>query len=289
MQGVVSLLDDRHYARVEAIWEELGQKFDVRGLYVTPYPHFSFQVAEQYDESACAEFLSSLAARTKPFRVRKALAVALDLVSIAVGELGPGYAWRAWRGLVLCLSQRGGVEMSEVANTSGTAAAARYRAPARLLEWMRARSESELRLSSMLRRAPAEYRQRDVLREALQLLLDHGLIVEIAARPRAFRVVRDRTPANLPTANSQPANSQPSNGAGISRPGEVSWALRARARGARSPNPLLPRTHRRDLRADRGRGVFALCLPRSGHAAFGDRSALASEAPGVRAAVCSRV
>ena len=72
MQGVVSLLDDQHYARVEAIWEELGQKFDVRGMYVTPYPHFSFQVAEQYDESACEEFLRSLAARMRPFRVRTA-------------------------------------------------------------------------------------------------------------------------------------------------------------------------------------------------------------------------
>src|ERR1044071_8269940 len=72
MQGVVTLLDDQHYARVEAIWEELGQKFDVRGMYVTPYPHFSFQVAEQYDESACESFLRDLAARTRPFRVRTA-------------------------------------------------------------------------------------------------------------------------------------------------------------------------------------------------------------------------
>ena len=72
MQGVVSLLDDRHYARVEAIWEELGQKFDVRGMYVTPYPHFSFQVAERYDEEACARALRDVAARTKPFRVRTA-------------------------------------------------------------------------------------------------------------------------------------------------------------------------------------------------------------------------
>jgi 2'-5' RNA ligase len=72
MQGVVSLLDDRHYARVEAIWEELGRKFDVRGMYVTPYPHFSFQVAEAYDEEACEGFLRGLAARTRPFRVRTA-------------------------------------------------------------------------------------------------------------------------------------------------------------------------------------------------------------------------
>ena len=72
MQGVVTLLDDRHYARVGALWEELGQKFDVRGMYVTPYPHFSFQVAEQYDESACESFLRELAASTRPFRVRTA-------------------------------------------------------------------------------------------------------------------------------------------------------------------------------------------------------------------------
>lgn len=72
MQGVVSLLDDQHYARVEAIWEELGQKFDVRGMYVTPYPHFSFQVAEAYEEDACAGYLRALASRTRPFRVRTA-------------------------------------------------------------------------------------------------------------------------------------------------------------------------------------------------------------------------
>jgi 2'-5' RNA ligase len=72
MQGVVSLLDDRHYARVEAIWEELGQKFDVRGMYVTPYPHFSFQVAEQYDDEACERYLRELAARSRPFRARTA-------------------------------------------------------------------------------------------------------------------------------------------------------------------------------------------------------------------------
>jgi 2'-5' RNA ligase len=70
MLGVVTLLDDRHYARVEAIWEELGQKFDVRGLYITAFPHFSYQVAEAYDEATCDGLLRALAARTRPFRVR---------------------------------------------------------------------------------------------------------------------------------------------------------------------------------------------------------------------------
>ena len=72
MQGVVTLLDDRHYARVQAIWEELEQKFDVRGMFVTQYPHFSYQVAESYDELACESRLRELAARARPFRVRTA-------------------------------------------------------------------------------------------------------------------------------------------------------------------------------------------------------------------------
>lgn len=72
MNGVVSLLDDRHYAKVEALWEELGQKFDVRGMYVTPYPHFSYQVAEAYDDEACENSLRELASKTTPFRVRTA-------------------------------------------------------------------------------------------------------------------------------------------------------------------------------------------------------------------------
>jgi 2'-5' RNA ligase len=70
MQGVVSLLDDRHYARVAALWEELGQKFDVRGMYGVHYPHFSYQIAERYEDPACESHLRELAARTRPFRVR---------------------------------------------------------------------------------------------------------------------------------------------------------------------------------------------------------------------------
>ena len=72
MQSVVTLLDDQHYARVEAIWEELCQKFDVRGMYVTAYPHFSYQVAERYEQEACDEALRRVAERTAPFRIRTA-------------------------------------------------------------------------------------------------------------------------------------------------------------------------------------------------------------------------
>ena len=72
MQGIVSLLDDVHYRLVEKVRDELAQKYDVRGLYVTTYPHFSYQVAEQYDGEACESFLRELAARTSPFKIRTA-------------------------------------------------------------------------------------------------------------------------------------------------------------------------------------------------------------------------
>ncbi len=60
MNGVVSLLDPEHSRMVEDVWAELDRTFGVRGVYITPYPHFSYQVAAAYDaarlETALAEF-----------------------------------------------------------------------------------------------------------------------------------------------------------------------------------------------------------------------------------------
>ena len=40
MHGIVSLLDDEHYALVEDIWAELEKEFGVHGLYTTPFRIF---------------------------------------------------------------------------------------------------------------------------------------------------------------------------------------------------------------------------------------------------------
>lgn len=72
MHGIVSLLDDEHYAQVESIWAELEKDFGVRGVYVTPFPHFSYQVAESYDAEAVEAVLRTVAHELKPFRVRTA-------------------------------------------------------------------------------------------------------------------------------------------------------------------------------------------------------------------------
>lgn len=72
MHGIVSLLDDEHYALVEDIWAELEKEFGVRGLYTTPFPHFSYQVAGGYDVEAVGDYLQELTQGMRPFRVRTA-------------------------------------------------------------------------------------------------------------------------------------------------------------------------------------------------------------------------
>lgn len=68
MNGVVSLLDQRHSALVEQIWAGLEQGLGLRGVYVTPYPHFSYHVARGYQmeqlETALARVVSGLAPLT---------------------------------------------------------------------------------------------------------------------------------------------------------------------------------------------------------------------------------
>lgn len=70
MHGVVSLLDDKHCALVEHLWDELETGPGVRGLYKTPFPHFSYHVAEGYDVDLLESILPYLASHYLPLRVR---------------------------------------------------------------------------------------------------------------------------------------------------------------------------------------------------------------------------
>ena len=72
MHGVVSLLDDEHYALVEQIWDELAERFGVRGVYAKPFPHFSYHVAEAYQVEAVEAALRGLAQSASPFVLRTA-------------------------------------------------------------------------------------------------------------------------------------------------------------------------------------------------------------------------
>ncbi len=69
MHGIVSLLPQPYYKNVESLWDELENQFGLKEIRVTPFPHFSWQIGEEYDLSALALVLSTVAKQTKPFPV----------------------------------------------------------------------------------------------------------------------------------------------------------------------------------------------------------------------------
>ena len=70
MHGVVSLLDNEHYQLVEDLWAELQREFSVQGVYITPYPHFSYQVAQHYDVDELESILKRITSNITTFQVR---------------------------------------------------------------------------------------------------------------------------------------------------------------------------------------------------------------------------
>ena len=42
-------MPEPYYAKVESLWDELETRFGLNGIRVTPYPHFSWNIAEEYD------------------------------------------------------------------------------------------------------------------------------------------------------------------------------------------------------------------------------------------------
>jgi len=72
MHGLVSLLPSPYYERVETIWDRLEQRCGLTGIRVTPYPHFSWQIAEGYDFDRLEAAIQRVATRTEPFAVKTA-------------------------------------------------------------------------------------------------------------------------------------------------------------------------------------------------------------------------
>jgi 2'-5' RNA ligase len=70
VRAVVSLLDAGHDRRVRLLWEQLETACGLRGIAVTPIPHFTWHLAENYDLECCLPALQALAAEIAPFSVR---------------------------------------------------------------------------------------------------------------------------------------------------------------------------------------------------------------------------
>jgi 2'-5' RNA ligase len=72
MDGIVSLLDEEHYKWVEDAWSRLHEEFGLRGIYITPFPHFTYHVAEHYEVAQLEPVLQRFAARQPAFEVQTA-------------------------------------------------------------------------------------------------------------------------------------------------------------------------------------------------------------------------
>ncbi len=70
MDGLVSLLPEPYYQQVTSFWDELEDIFQLTGIRVTPFPHFSWQIAESYDDQRLKEVIHQLASETQRFPVR---------------------------------------------------------------------------------------------------------------------------------------------------------------------------------------------------------------------------
>jgi hypothetical protein len=69
MEGLVTLLDPEHDALVRGLWQELEEALGLRGVWLTPFPHFSYQVAKSYDPPRLEASARALAATADPFEV----------------------------------------------------------------------------------------------------------------------------------------------------------------------------------------------------------------------------
>jgi len=69
MPGLVSLLPQPYYDQVIAFWDELEANFGLKGIRITPLPHFSWQVGEEYSDESVLNAMEAIAADTKPLEV----------------------------------------------------------------------------------------------------------------------------------------------------------------------------------------------------------------------------
>ena len=94
MHGIVSILDDKHYQLVENLWAELERKFAVRGVYITPYPHFSYQIAQGYNVEQLEPILQRFASNQAAFQVKTSAkkecrAITPELISCSKPQFAP--------------------------------------------------------------------------------------------------------------------------------------------------------------------------------------------------------
>lgn len=69
MYGIGPVLDGTHFALVKSLWAEIESVCGRRSPVPHPYPHFTYQTAEEYDLDRLDAALKRVAAQSTPFRV----------------------------------------------------------------------------------------------------------------------------------------------------------------------------------------------------------------------------
>ncbi len=69
MQGLVSLLPEAAYHRVENIWNDLETHCGLKGIRATPYPHFSWVFGEEFPEELLGAAMREFASTIEPFSI----------------------------------------------------------------------------------------------------------------------------------------------------------------------------------------------------------------------------
>jgi 2'-5' RNA ligase len=70
MHGLMSLLDQEHETLVHSLWQELENTCGLTGVKITPFPHFSWLIAEDFDWDALDSNIAEIAGLIKPFTVQ---------------------------------------------------------------------------------------------------------------------------------------------------------------------------------------------------------------------------
>jgi 2'-5' RNA ligase len=69
MHGLVTLLPELYYEKVTALWDGLEAAFGLNGIRITPYPHFSWNIAESYTRPEMDAALALVAGAMPPLSV----------------------------------------------------------------------------------------------------------------------------------------------------------------------------------------------------------------------------
>lgn len=69
LYGIISVLDGTHYQIVKELWADIDRAYGPRSLVPHPFPHVTYQTAEDYDLTTLNEILRTIATRSAPFRL----------------------------------------------------------------------------------------------------------------------------------------------------------------------------------------------------------------------------